>query len=127
MKTRIMILAVLFVCASVAPAFAAVKMAYVDLSQAFDQYEKTRTYDDKLSEVQTEKEKDLEQVANEIKGLEDKMSLLSEKEKAAKLLANDGEAALAYLTGLSAKACHEATDAYWKLGDLLWTKYDEKW
>ena len=48
-------------------------------------------------------------------------------EKAAQLLANDGEAALAYLTDLSAKACHEATDAYWKLGDLLWTKYDEKW
>ncbi len=66
------------------PAFAAGKMAYVDLSQAFDQYGKTRDYDEALSAAQQEKEKDLEQVANEIKGLEDKMSLLSEKEKAAK-------------------------------------------
>jgi Skp family chaperone for outer membrane proteins len=78
---RIIVLIVLFVCVMAVPAFAAGKMAYVDLSQAFDQYEKTRDYDDDLSAVQEEKEKDLEQVASEIKGLEDKMSLLSEKEK----------------------------------------------
>ncbi|MGE5279793.1 MAG: OmpH family outer membrane protein, partial [Deltaproteobacteria bacterium] len=57
---------------------------YVDLSQTFDQYSKTKEYDDQLSAVQAEKEKDLEQISDEIKGLEDKMSLLSEKEKAAK-------------------------------------------
>jgi hypothetical protein len=28
---------------------------------------------------------------------------------------------------LSSDACDEATDAYWRLGDQLWTKYDEKW
>jgi len=84
MKTRIVLLAVMFALVMVVPAFAAAKMAYVDLSLTFDQYEKTRSYDDKLSEVQAKKEKDLEQVANEIKGLEDKMSLLSEKERANK-------------------------------------------
>jgi len=84
MKMRTIALAVFFVCVTAVPAFAAGKMAYVDLSLAFDQYEKTHEYDDKLSAVQGEKEKDLEQIATEIKGLEDKMSLLSEKEKAVK-------------------------------------------
>ena len=34
---------------------------------------------------------------------------------------------LARLTGISNDACEEATEAYWNLGDLLWSKYDEKW
>ena len=32
-----------------------------------------------------------------------------------------------YLTRISNESCRETTEAYWKLGDLLWTKYDEKW
>ncbi len=63
---------------------AARKMAYVDLSQAFDKYKKTQAFDDVLSGLQAEKEKELEQMSSEIKSIEDKMSLLSEKEKAAK-------------------------------------------
>jgi dipeptidase len=35
--------------------------------------------------------------------------------------------ARAYLTGATRKACLEAVEAYWNLGDSLWTKYDEKW
>jgi dipeptidase len=31
------------------------------------------------------------------------------------------------LTEKSRAACLEMTEAYWNLGDLLWTKYDEKW
>ena len=31
------------------------------------------------------------------------------------------------LEGNAAKACAKVTKAYWDLGDLLWTKYDEKW
>ena len=27
----------------------------------------------------------------------------------------------------SREACQEANEAYWNLGDLLWTKYDEQW
>jgi Skp family chaperone for outer membrane proteins len=65
-------------------AHAAGKLAYVDLSQTFDKYAKTKVYDDSLAALQSSKEKDLEQVANEIKAIEDKMSLLSDKEKGAK-------------------------------------------
>ena len=32
-----------------------------------------------------------------------------------------------YLTQRTAEACAEVTAAYWNLGDLLWTKYHEKW
>lgn len=65
-------------------AYAAGKIAYVDLSQTFDKYEKTKVFDESLAAVQGQKEKELEQMANDIKAIEDKMSLLSEKEKATK-------------------------------------------
>jgi dipeptidase len=48
-------------------------------------------------------------------------------EKAAKLLGEDPEAGRAYLTQKSLECCAEAVSAYWNLGDLLWTKYNEKW
>lgn len=48
-------------------------------------------------------------------------------ETAVELLDEKPEAARKYLTQVTAKACMEATNAYWNLGDLLWTKYDEKW
>ncbi|HUT11277.1 MAG TPA: C69 family dipeptidase [Thermoguttaceae bacterium] len=46
---------------------------------------------------------------------------------AGELLAEDPAKARAYLTRTTHDACFEATQAYWNLGDLLWTKYDEKW
>jgi dipeptidase len=49
------------------------------------------------------------------------------QEEAVKLLETDPAKARAYLTEESKKACLEATEAYWNLGDLLWSKYDEKW
>ena len=48
-------------------------------------------------------------------------------EAASKLLADSPAKARAYLTQKTRDACHEATQAYWNLGDLLWAKYDEKW
>jgi dipeptidase len=48
-------------------------------------------------------------------------------EQAAKLLADDPAKARALLTRTTGEACREATAAYWNLGDLLWTKYDEQW
>jgi dipeptidase len=36
-------------------------------------------------------------------------------------------AARRLLTTFSKRACNETVKAYWKLGDQLWTKYDEKW
>lgn len=46
---------------------------------------------------------------------------------AGKLFAQNPAKARAYLTNESRKACLEAVEAYWNLGDSLWTKYDEKW
>ena len=48
-------------------------------------------------------------------------------EEAVRLLEKDPAEARAYLTGVSGESCEEVTEAYWNLGDLLWTKYDEKW
>ena len=48
-------------------------------------------------------------------------------EHAASLFEKDPEEARDYLTAVSGESCNEATEAYWALGDLLWTKYDEKW
>ena len=48
-------------------------------------------------------------------------------EEAQKLLKEDPAKARAYLTARTREACSEATEAYWNLGDMLWTKYDEKW
>jgi hypothetical protein len=44
-----------------------------------------------------------------------------------RVLAENPAKARAYLTGESRKACLEAVEAYWNLGDSLWAKYDEKW
>ena len=44
-----------------------------------------------------------------------------------RLLEIDPGRARAYLTVQTRDACAEATAAYWNLGDLLWTKYDEQW
>jgi dipeptidase len=43
------------------------------------------------------------------------------------LRAGKTEAARAYLTGYTRVACRQTVEAYWKLGDHLWTAYDEKW
>ena len=67
-----------------ANAYAAGKLAYVDLSSTFDKYQKTKVFDEQLAGVQSAKEKELEAMAGDIKSLDDKMALLSDKEKAAK-------------------------------------------
>jgi dipeptidase len=48
-------------------------------------------------------------------------------ERAVELLVRDHDEALAYLTEVTNQACEEVTEAYWDLGDHLWTAYDEKW
>jgi dipeptidase len=47
--------------------------------------------------------------------------------QAAALYKRSPRAARALLTRTSTSACKRAEQAYWTLGDLLWTKYDEKW
>ena len=48
-------------------------------------------------------------------------------QEAIQLLQENPGKAREYLTGISVDACEEATATYWNLGDLLWSKYDEKW
>lgn len=48
-------------------------------------------------------------------------------ERASELFPQDADAARVYLEEVTAEACAEVVEAYWSLGDLLWTKYDEKW
>ena len=64
--------------------YAAGKIGYVDLSSTFDKYEKTKVYDEALAATQGTKEKELEKLSGDIKAIEDKMALLSEKEKTTK-------------------------------------------
>jgi dipeptidase len=47
--------------------------------------------------------------------------------QACELLKQDPQKARDFLTQKTREACLEATQAYWNLGDLLWSKYDEKW
>jgi len=78
-------LAVAF-CSSifVAASFAAEKFAYVDLAKIFNDYNKRKDYEktilDKENSYNTEREKKV----NELKALNDKLSMLSDKEKTAK-------------------------------------------
>ncbi|MFC2136474.1 peptidase C69, partial [Bacteroidota bacterium] len=46
--------------------------------------------------------------------------------EALKLLRTDRAKAIKYLTDYTNKWGIKASDEAWKLGDLLWTKYDEK-
>lgn len=58
-------------------------------------------------------------------------SLLAEQkaiaEKAAELFKKDPAKARAFVTEKTMAACRQVTDAYWNLGDLLWTKYQGQW
>ena len=75
---------VVFLAICATGAFAADKLAYVDLSRLFDEYEKTKAYDKILEGKQMTYEKDREKNVDEVKKMQDKMSLLSDKEKEAK-------------------------------------------
>jgi len=74
-------LCTLFLTAGV---FAADKFAYVDLSRLFSEYGKTKDYDKTLSEKQNAYRSDIDKKTNEVKQYQDKMNLLSDKEKETK-------------------------------------------
>lgn len=65
-------------------ALAADKFAYVELRRLFDEYAKTKDYDKVLSQKETVYTGERDKKVNEIKQLQDKLSLLSDKEKDAK-------------------------------------------
>ncbi len=63
---------------------AADKFAYVDLSRTFSEYGKTKEFDKSLEEKQTTFEGERDKMVNELKKFEDKIKLLSDKEKESK-------------------------------------------
>jgi len=63
---------------------AAEKFAYVDLSRAFSEYNKTKDYDKVLSDRENTYSQEREKKVNEVKQFQDKMNLLSDKEKETK-------------------------------------------
>ena len=66
------------------PAFAVDKFAYVDLSKIFSEYNKTKDYDKVLEEKEGVYTTERDKKVSEIKQLQDKMNLLSDKEKETK-------------------------------------------
>ena len=60
---------------------AADKFACVDLEQVFNEYQKTKDEEAKLTKIGEEKQKDIDSKLKEIDRLKEKMDLLSEKEK----------------------------------------------
>lgn len=87
MKRLILVLGGVFLCFAflTTGVFAAAeKFAYVDLSRLFGEYGKTKTYDKTLNDKQTAYDAEREKKINEIKQFQEKMNLLSEKEKEAK-------------------------------------------
>lgn len=65
-------------------ASAADKFGYIDLSRTFSEYNKTKDYDKILSDKQNIFSADRDKRVAEIKQLQDKFNLLSDKEKEAK-------------------------------------------
>jgi outer membrane protein len=65
-------------------AYAAEKFAYVDLTKIFSEYSKTKDYDKVLGDKQSSYETERDKMVNDIKQFQDKMNLLSDKEKEAK-------------------------------------------
>jgi len=60
------------------------KFAYVDFGRVFDEYSKTKEYDKVLGTQQEAYEKEREGKVNEVKKLQEKLSLLSEEERNAR-------------------------------------------
>ncbi|MFH0935589.1 MAG: OmpH family outer membrane protein [Candidatus Omnitrophota bacterium] len=84
-RFRVALLAFVFVAAAaVGIAQAADKFAYIDLSRVFSEYKKTKDYDKVLSDREKKYTDERDKRVNEIKQFEDKMNLLSEKNKEAK-------------------------------------------
>jgi outer membrane protein len=64
--------------------FAAEKFAFVDLSRLFSEYGKTKEYDKSLTEKQAAYRSEIDKKTNEVKQYQDKLNLLSDKEKETK-------------------------------------------
>jgi outer membrane protein len=84
-KTVVLLLGVILgVGILVSSASAADKLGYVDLTKVFSEYSKTKDYDKILSDKQTAYETERDKMVTDIKQFQDKINLLSEKDKEAK-------------------------------------------
>ncbi|MCX7661957.1 MAG: OmpH family outer membrane protein [Candidatus Omnitrophica bacterium] len=81
MRLKVLFLVLFFLVGTVAFSYAEVKLAYVDLSRIFEEYNKTKDYDKVLTSQQDAYEKERQKKVDEIKQIEDKLNLLSDKEK----------------------------------------------
>ena len=88
MKKRMIVgfvlMAAVLLIFSVGKSYAESKIVYADLSIIFEGYKKTKDFDVGLEGTQKSKQKEIDKKVDEIKKLQDKLSLLSEKEKGKK-------------------------------------------
>lgn len=68
---------------SLSGAWAADKLGYLDLTRAFNEYNKAKDYDKAMKEKSKGVVNELQKMAGDVKQLEDKINLLSDKEKSA--------------------------------------------
>lgn len=80
-KTIISLAGIFFILNMAGLASAADKLAYVDLSRLFSEYKKTADYDKVLTEKEGAYNTERETRVGDIKQMQDKMNLLSDKEK----------------------------------------------
>jgi len=72
-------------------AFAAEKIAYVDVAKVFDDYQKTKDNDTKLQAAAKKKEEERDAVVHDIRRLKDEQALLGEEARAKKQDAIDAK------------------------------------
>jgi len=86
MKKAAMVLGAGFLVSTIltGAAFAADKFGTVDLARTFSEYKKTKDYDKALGDREQVYTAERDKKVNELKQLQDKLNLLSEKEKEAK-------------------------------------------
>ena len=65
----------------VAPAIAADKFGYIDLSRTFSEYSKTKTFDKLLSDKEKIYTDERDRKVADLKAMQDKMNLLNDKER----------------------------------------------
>tara|TARA_Y100000031_G_C8027170_1_gene295418 strand:+ start:40 stop:546 length:507 start_codon:yes stop_codon:yes gene_type:complete len=77
----IMCAAILFCASGLSFAQSEGKIGYVDLSRAFDEYQKTKEFDKKLEKKGDIKQEEREKLVKEIRKMRDGLELLNEKAK----------------------------------------------
>ncbi len=77
----IAVLTLLFVFGLFISAQAEIKIAYVDLSRVFDEYERTKEYDTVLEKEHGDFEKEINGKVQDVRDMENKLALLKDDEK----------------------------------------------